>query len=111
MSALRPTLSRGSNKPCMQNGTAYLLIYRAVQDAPGLIHGKLHANGEHCAIGNYFERHGDTSLPEPLIDEVAAVNDSLPLESPKKRRLAVLRWLRWKLSKSGMPEFARYAAK
>lgn len=50
MSALRPTLTSGSTKPCMKDGTAYLLIYRAVEQSGGLIHGKLHARGEHCAI-------------------------------------------------------------
>jgi hypothetical protein len=106
MSALRPTLTTGSIKPCMTDGTALLLIYKAVQDAPGLIHGKLSdGHGEHCAIGNYFERHNNTSLPESLIDEVAAVNDSVPNVSHRQRKLHVAKWLRWKLAQLGMPEF------
>lgn len=106
MSALRPQLQSGSTKPCMVDGTALLLIYKAVQDAPGLIHGKLHdGHGEHCAIGNYFERHDNTSLPASLIDEVAAVNDSVPNLSKRQRKLHVAKWLRWKLAQLGMPDF------
>lgn len=107
MSALRPTLKTGSTKPCMTDGTAYLLIYEAVKDAPGLIHGKLdNKQGEHCAIGNYFARHSGTSLPNNLIDEVAAVNDSVPLKTQRQRKLHVIRWLSWRLARLGMPGFA-----
>lgn len=74
MSALRPTLKDADPRtPVMCDGTAYLLIYRAVQDAPGLLHGKLHDDGNRCAIGHYFDRHHRTALPSALIDEVAAV--------------------------------------
>jgi hypothetical protein len=94
----------------MRNGTAYLLIYRAVKDSHGLIHGRLDGpGGQHCAIGHYFARHNNTALPESLIDEVAAVNDSMPGKTPNGRRLGVLRWLRWRLGASGIAEFARYA--
>lgn len=110
MSTTRPTLGNNVlNKPCMRNGTAYLLIYRAVKDAAGLIHGRLHdGRGAHCAIGHYFERHDNTALPMDLIDEVASVNDSLPHKTNKQRRLAMLKWLRWKLAECGLPEFQRY---
>jgi hypothetical protein len=110
MSALRPTITNNEiNDPVMRDGTAYLLIYRAVKDCDGLIHGQLHdGRGHHCAIGNYFRRHNRTALPSDLIDEVAAVNDSTPGATQKQRRLSVLRWLRWRLATSGVPEFARY---
>lgn len=105
MSQLRPTLVSGTSAdPCMRNGTAFLLIYRAVKDAPGLIHGRLDgATGEHCALGHYFERHRNTCLPTSLIDEVAAVNDSVPHTTPRQRKLYVLRWLRWQLKRLEMP--------
>jgi hypothetical protein len=93
----------------MRDGTAYLLIYRAVKDTNGLIHGQLHdQRGHHCAIGSYFERHANTALPTDLIDEVASVNDSLPNKTNRQRRLAVLRWLRWRLATCGVPEFERF---
>lgn len=110
MSRLRPTLTGDPNGvPCMKNGTAFLLIYRAVKDSPGLIHGRLDdGRGQHCAIGNYFERHGNTSLPSDLIDEVASVNDSTPHATVKQRKASVLRWLRWRLANFGIPEFKKY---
>lgn len=105
MSRLRPTLGTNSKKPCMENGTAYLMILNAVETQPGLIHGKLQAHGEYCAIGSYFEINAATSLPETLIDEVAAVNDSMPHVSSRQRKVRVARWLRWKLTSLGMPGF------
>lgn len=105
MSKLRKELRSGSTKPCMSNGTAYMMILSAVQRRPGLIHGKLHEYGEHCAIGSYFEINDETSLPETLIDEVAAVNDSVPHLSNRGRKLHVARWLKWKLAGLGMPGF------
>ena len=82
-----------------------------MKDAPILIHGKLHDHGESCAIGNYFDRHDNTSLPSSLIDEVAAVNDSVPNKSGRQRKLHVMRWLRWRLGQVGMTEFQKTKAK
>lgn len=107
MTQLRKELKTATltDGPCMSNGTAYLMIFNAVKTQNGLVHGKLHADGEHCAIGSYFDINKRTTLPESLIDEVAAVNDSMPKSTPRQRKLAVLRWLRWKLSALGMPGF------
>jgi hypothetical protein len=105
MTKLRPELSI-STEPCMTNGTAYLMILSAVKDQPGLLHGTLHKFGEHCAIGSYFEVNRRTSLPEELIDEVAAVNDSVPHMTNRQRKLHVVRWLRWKLTQLVMAGFA-----
>lgn len=87
----------------MKDGTAYLMILNSIKCQNGLIHGKLHNHGEHCAIGSYFHLHNNTALPESLIDEVAAVNDSLPNASPKIRKREVMRWLKWKLDQLGFP--------
>lgn len=107
MSELRPELSRGSTQPCMTNGTAYLMILTSVERQRGLVHGHLHWQGAHCAIGSYFHDHDNTSLPETLIDEVAAVNDSVPQYTPKQRKAFVLRWLKWKLQTLKMPLLGR----
>lgn len=110
MSKLRPTLRTGTY-PAMTNGTALLMIHSAVKAQNGLVHGKLEERGEFCAIGSYFEVNPRTSLYDELIDEVAAVNDSVPHVSSRQRRLHVLRWLRWKLARCGMPGFQSYINK
>lgn len=111
MSNLRKELIDGGTSPCMSNGTAYMMILSAVETQRGLVHGKLHEHGEHCAIGSYFEINNKTCLPSALIDEVAAVNDSVPGKSNHQRKLHVRRWLRWKLAQLGMPGFAVAAKK
>lgn len=105
-SRLRPTLVDGrSGAPCAAGGTAYLLIYESVKQSEGLIHGRLHdGHGAHCAIGNYFERNR-LPLKYGIVDEVAAVNDSVPYKTPRQRKLHVLKWLRWRLASVNMPGF------
>lgn len=103
MSKLRPTLNP-TTLPATQTGAnAYYSIYAAVEQQKGLIHGRLHAGaGEHCAIGAYFDIHTRAVLPESLIDEVAAINDSCPSYYPSVRREFVMRWLRWRLGRFGI---------
>lgn len=86
-----------------------MMILSAVQRQRGLLHGKLHDHGAHCAIGSYFQINNHTSLPDSLIDEVAAVNDSVPHLSERGRKLHVARWLKWKLAQLGMPGVAKAA--
>lgn len=105
-SVMRPSLQPGDGKGyCPKNGTAYLMIYTAIEDQPGLIHGRLHDRGAHCAVGSYWETNPRASLDWALVDEVAAVNDSVPHYTPRKRKLHVQRWLKWKLTQLGMPGF------
>lgn len=108
MSQLRPEVSGHSTKPAPSNGTAYLMAYEAVKQAPGLIHGQLHAKGSHCAIGWLWTVNPHIALYKSFIDEVAMVNDSVPVTaSARTRRQVVLRWLRWKLKQAGMPGFEK----
>lgn len=111
MSKLRPeTCDAKPGTYAPRNGTAYLMIYNAVKEQPGLLYGKLDGrHGEHCAIGSYFQQNPRTALAHDLIDEVAAVNDSLPNATAKQRKANVMRWLKWKLGQAGMPGFERYA--
>jgi hypothetical protein len=105
MSTLRPTLYT-TNEPALYDGTAYLAIYNAVKEQPGLLHGKLkNGKGDYCAIGSYFALPSHMALPNTLIDEVAAINDSAPRLTPRQRKRMVLRWLRWKLAEAGMPGY------
>jgi len=110
MSKLRPECSSGKGSPCPTNGTAYLMILNAVETRDRLIAGRLHENGEHCAIGSFFEVNPHTALPTAIIDEVAMVNDSMPTTSARQRKIRVARWLRWKLKQLGMPGFERVKA-
>ena len=103
MSKLRPECSTRSNKPAPSNGTAYLMIYTAVQHQDGLIHGKLHGWGRHCAVGSFFEDNPQQALYTDMIDEVAAVNDSVPHYTIRERKAHVARWLKWKLQQLGYP--------
>lgn len=107
MKTLRPeTRTASPNEPCLYDGSAYFAIFNAVREQRGLIHGRLHnASGEHCAIGSYFAIEKHVCLPADLIEEVAAVNDSMPHATTRQRRLQMLRWLRWKLGMLGMPGF------
>lgn len=109
MSKLRPELKDAKpGTPCMRNGTAYLMILNAVEQQRGLIHGQLQTpKGEYCAIGSYFHDNSKTSLPSELIDEVAAVNDSMPRLTPAQRKKRMTQWLKWKLAVLGMPGFHR----
>lgn len=111
MTTLRPELRSGDGVPCMRDGTACLMIFKAVQQQNGLIHGNLHVRGQHCAIGSYFSINHQTALPAQLIDEVAAVNDSVPHLTQKRRKGYVLQWLRWKLAEYQMPGFRSKAEK
>lgn len=95
----------------MQNGTAYLMILNAVEQQRGLIHGKLETpKGEYCAIGSYFHVNSQTCLVDALIDEVAAVNDSMPTLTPAVRKKRMVQWLKWKLAALGMPGYHRRKA-
>lgn len=111
MSKLRPTLqSAAPGTYAPQGGTAYLMVLKAVEPASGLVHGHLHAHGEHCAIGNFFEVNKKAALGWSVIDEIAAVNDSVPHYTERKRKLFVMRWLKWKLAQCGMPGYSRAVA-
>ena len=105
-SRLRPELTPGDGKsPVLTNGTAYYTVLASVEAQDGLIHGRLHERGAHCAIGSFFSVNHGVSLPWEFIEEVAAVNDSVPNFTPRKRKLHVARWLRWKLTQVGMPGY------
>lgn len=102
-SRLRASGTSASTAPALDDKTALYAVYGAVQGQPGLCHGRLHdGKGAHCAIGSFWDGAPKTTLHSSLIDEVAAVNDSVPHLSNVKRRAHVLRWLRWKLQQIGI---------
>ena len=96
MSKLRTTWR--STKPCLPDDTALYLISEAVNKRRGLIHGQLDNGDKHCAMGCLFADHPQFSLNDSLIDEVAAVNDSVPKTATNRERWKKVQvWLRWKL--------------
>lgn len=98
MSKLRPECGT-SKEEALPDDTALYLIGKAVAKRRSLIYGKLHdGQGRSCAIGAFWEDNPKTTLHSALIDEVAAVNDSVPpTATPHERWKAVNSWLRWKL--------------
>lgn len=71
--------------------------YRAVKKRRGLVYGKLNAEGGHCALGCFWEDNNG-AVRAKLVNEIAAVNDSVPPTAGRRERRAhVLRWLEWKL--------------
>ena len=98
MSRLRRECS-SSDKPSLPDDTALFLIRDSVARRRSLIHGKLHdGKGKHCAIGAFWADNPGVTLHTSLIDEVAAVNDSVPpTATPKERWKKVNEWLRWKI--------------
>ena len=98
MSKLRPELV-SSNSPSLPDETALFLIRDSVTKRRALIYGHLDdGNGGHCALGCFFADNPKTTLHTSLVDEVAAVNDSLPSSAlPSVRWKKVNEWLRWKV--------------
>jgi hypothetical protein len=97
MSKLRPTYP--SNKPAPSYEDALYMIRDAVERQDGLIHGALHGDGMHCAIGAFFTDSPHLALNDKIIDEVAAYNDSIPFGVDSRiRRNKVLEWLNFRLA-------------
>ena len=98
-SKLRPeTVDSQPGKFCPTGADVYFILLQAVEAMPGLIHGKLDGpKGQHCALGSYWDQHPKWAVPGPLVDEVAAINDSAPSVTPKRRKEIVTQYLKWKL--------------
>ena len=99
MSRLRPECRNAVSGSALPDDTALYLIRDAVARRKVLIYGRLHDNrGRHCAIGAFWQDNPNAALNSALIDEVAAVNDSVPpTATPQERWKKVNSWIRWKL--------------
>lgn len=99
MSKLRPECGPGTS-PALPDDTALFLIRNSVAKRRSLIHGQLHDGyGGHCAIGAFWTDNPKATLRSSLIDEVAAVNDSIPpTATPHQRWKKVNSWLRFKIA-------------
>lgn len=98
-SRLRPETTTAHDKTAVPDDTALYLIMESVKARRALIYGKLDdAYGGHCALGCFWADNPKAALNTALIDEVAAVNDSVPPSAtPQERWKKVNGWLRWKL--------------
>jgi hypothetical protein len=98
MSKLRPECG-DSKDPAIPDDTALFLIRDAVAKRRTLIHGKLHdGKGHHCALGSFWTDNPKATINASLVDEVAAVNDSVPpTATPQERWKKVNEWLRFKI--------------
>lgn len=99
MSKLRPECIKSSQKVALPDDTALFLIRDSIARRRALLYGRLHDdNGHHCAIGCFWADHPHHSLSSRVIDEVAAVNDSVPPSAtPHERWKKVNSWIRFKL--------------
>lgn len=99
MSKLRPECGV-SSRPALPDDTALYLIRDSVSRRRTLIYGKLHdGKGHHCAIGAFWTDNPNVTLNTSLVDEVAAVNDSIPKSAtPQERWKKVQSWLRFKIN-------------
>jgi len=99
MSKLRPECSN-STSTAMPDDTALFLIRQSVLRRRELIYGRLDDHlGGNCAIGCFWKDNPKVTLRCSLIDEVAAVNDSVPPSAtPKERWRKVNSWLRFKIA-------------
>lgn len=99
MSKFRPEARTSYDSVAIPDDTALYLIRDSVARRHGLIFGKLHdGTGGHCAIGSFWADNPKAALNRNLIDEVAAVNDSVPpTATAKERWKKVNSWLRWKI--------------
>ena len=99
---LRPECSSsrpGDGTTYIPYPTALYLIMSSVAKRKALIRGRLHGpNGQHCALGCFFADNPKSSIDASLIEEVAAVNDSVTdgTATPQERWKKVMSWLRWR---------------
>lgn len=98
MSKLRPECEtyRGSQVAPPRDTTIFM-AYEAVRKADGLCYGQLHdpKSGYSCAVGTLWDANDKLVLNSAVIDEIAGVNDMFDgRETPRQRKLRVLRWLR-----------------
>ena len=99
VSRLRPEVHYTPGETPLSDDTALFLMSDAVDRRQGLIYGRLNdGRGGHCAIGALWADHPHLVLSRGLVDEVAAVNDSVPPTATAQERWRKVRsWLRWKL--------------
>lgn len=83
MSELRSECRSSSKPKTFGDNEAIRHIYDAVRKRRSLGFGKLDTDdGKHCAMGCFWEDNPGTVIGTKLVDEIAAVNDSVPPDAP-----------------------------
>ena len=105
MSKLRPecgTVTDGT--PALPNDTVLFLVAQSVARRRELICGRLHdGKGRHCAMGAFWTDNPKAVVNTDILDEIAAVNDSVPEHyTPQQRWKTVNSWLRLKMRSLGV---------
>jgi hypothetical protein len=100
MSKLRPECVTSTRGVSLPRDTALFLIRDSVAKRRELIYGKLHDGlGNHCAMGAFWTDNPRALVGSDIVDEVAAVNDSVPPSATAKERWKkVNEWLRFKIA-------------
>ena len=98
MSETRPEcITHIGGRKALPRDTSLFLIRDAVARRRSLIHGQLHRGDYHCALGCFWVDNPGAVLTASLVDEVAAVNDSMIHFTAHKRWKKVNEWLRWQV--------------
>ena len=102
MSRLRPECGSSNKQPIYGGNRIAILrdVYKSVARRRSLAFGVLDDDdaGKHCAMGCFWEDNIACPIPENIVDEVAAINDSVPADAtPKQRWDTVMNWLRIQL--------------
>lgn len=100
MSTLRPECGTAKVANSVPYDTMLFLLRDSVAKRRELIHGRLDdGRGNHCAMGAFWEDNPQITVPSKIVDEVAAVNDSLGAGATAKERWKkVNSWLRFKIA-------------
>jgi hypothetical protein len=98
MSKLRPECGKGTGES-LPDETVLFLVRDSVAKRRSLIYGRLRdGKGGNCAMGAFWADNPQVSVSSRLVDEVAAVNDSVPrTATPHQRWKKVNEWLRWRI--------------
>lgn len=100
MSKLRPECGTAEVNNSVPYDTMMFLLRDSLSKRKQLIHGKLDdGSGNHCAMGAFWEDNPRITVPSEIVDEVAAVNDSLGAGATMQERWKkVNSWLRFKIA-------------
>ena len=95
MSTLRSELYSGTTTP-IADDVFFQKLHASLKTRRGLIKGQIDKGKKsHCAMGCFWDDVPDAAVKNTLIDEVAAVNDSVPDSLGTRVRMQIVRnWVK-----------------